>query len=150
MRKRIRENFVCSGQPDGHVTGMRSQELEEQVSWGMKAVECSRSAKMRARRGLELGLMCEDAGHPVLALQVWSATLSMVRCDNWGLEYLPINTRFYRFDGLYAYTEEEELGACLDRVWRHLGHAELACFKAMARENYRNVWLSKYQEPYWE
>ncbi|MBR1933090.1 MAG: hypothetical protein IJ841_05340 [Prevotella sp.] len=150
MRKRIKENFVCSGRPEGQVMDLSSRELEEQVRWGMKAVECSTSAKVRAWRGLELGFLCEHAGHPALALQVWMQTLCMVQYDNWELVDLPINTRVYRFDGLYAYTEEEELGYNIDRLWRQLGHEELARFRRMAKQNYRATWLYKYQEASWE
>jgi hypothetical protein len=150
MRKRIKDNLVCSGRPDGRVMDMSSRELEKQVEWGMKAIECCSSTGDRAKRGLMLGKMCEDAGHPVKALSVWLDTLSMVRCDNYEWEYIPINSRFYSFDSRIAYTEMEELGRNIDRVWRQLGHDELAHYEGVAEGNYRSVWLAKYGEPYWD
>ena len=150
MRKRIKQNQVCSGRPDGQVMNMSSKELSKLVEWGMKAVELSKSARERAQRGLELGRLCENAGHPVLALQVWRDTLSMVRSDNYDWVEETINPRIYSFDSRIAFTEQEELGSNIDRVWRQLGHAEQAHYKALAENDYRDIWLWKYQEPYWD
>ena len=150
MRKRIKDNFVCSATPDGQVMKMETRQLEELVEWWMKAVECTPDTRTKARRGLELGRICEHAGHPVLALSVWTRTLNMVRMANWDVEYIPINTRLYSFDALFAYAEEQQLSGCIDRVWKQLGHSELAHYRRQARENYRSTWLAKYQEPCWE
>jgi len=150
MRKRKNHECVCSSRPDGQVMNMSSRELEEQVRWGMKAIECSGNTRSRAMRGLQLGRLCENAGHPVLALRVWMETLEMVRNDNFEWENMPINTAVYSFDSKIAFTEQEELGRQIDRLWRQLGHEEMAHFKRMAEDDYRSIWLWKYQEPYWE
>jgi len=150
MRKRIKKNCVCSGKPNGHVMDMSSKELNEQVEWGMKAIECTRNTKAKAKRGLQLGMLCEDAGHPVLALQVWIRTYAMVRIDNydWVDEY--INHKVYSFDSKIVSVEQEELGRNIDRLWRKLGHDEQAHFLAEVERDYRDIWLWKYQEPYWD
>ena len=150
MRKRIKNYCLCSSSPKGQLNHLSSRQLSELVEWGMKAVECSRGGSVRAKRGLELGKMCEESGHPVLALQVWLDTLSMVECDNWDWEEEPINTRLYSFDSKVAYAETEELAKNIDRLWRMMGHNELAHCQEQAHEDYRSLWLYKYQEPYWD
>ena len=150
MRKRIKHEQVCSSRPDGQVTNMGVKELQELVTWGMKAVELTANTRQKAQRGLELGRLCEQAGHPVMALRVWTDTLSMVRVANFDWEDTPINNRIYSFDSCIAFTEQDQLGASIDRLWRQLGHADQARFKALAEDDYRSIWLWKYQEPFWD
>ena len=54
MRKRIKHEQVCSSRPDGQVTNMGAKELQELVTWGMKAVELTANTRQKAQRGLEL------------------------------------------------------------------------------------------------
>ena len=150
MRKRIKGELVCCGDPKGNITNMDARELDETVKWGMKAVECSHGGDERAKRGLHLGKICEDAGHPVLALRVWTDTFSMVSGDNWEWCDEPINTAVYSFDSKVASTTLEELARNIDRLWRKLGHDEQARYMKKAKDDYRSLWLWKYQEPYWE
>lgn len=150
MRKRIKHEIVCSCSADGQVKGMRTKELQYLVTWAMKAIELTNNTRQRAMRGLELGRLCEGSGHPVIALQVYTRTLSMVRTDNFDWEDIPINNRICSFDSCIAYSEQMALAAAVDRLWRRLGHIEYATNKATAFDDYRSIWLWKYQEPYWQ
>lgn len=150
MRKRIRNNFVCSSKAGGNVVKMDIRELEKQVEWGRTAIDATSNPRRKAQMGLRLGQLCLDAGHPVLAADVWSDTLSQVRSANWDWDDEPINTRYYSLEGVFAYSEEEELGRRIDSVMRQIGHPEQCFHGQLAEQDFRSTWLWKYGEPFWE
>lgn len=143
-----KKNFVrvCSSTPKGDVRTTDTQVLKQLISEQQAAIAREPNTRKMAQRALELGDLCLSSGCPMKAIQVWrDAALRLGERDCFWVDE-PINPDFVRFDDLVSAKEARTLGRRIDRVWRLLGHPEMATWSRGMKKYYEDLWLDKYYE----
>lgn len=144
MRKRI-HNRVCSCTPAKGLVQLETRILVEMVNRGVRRIKCMADLRRKANRGLCLGEICINCGHPWWAIKVLRYVMELVESydyDEW--LYANWNDRWYNLDAMTAEEECHELGRLADEAWRRLGHPEYAECERYAGYVYDWLYYDKY------
>lgn len=144
MRKRIYYK-VCSCTPTDGIVHLETRLLQQLLRRDLHSIECAAHPRRKAQKGLRLGDLCANTGHPVWAMRLWSWTLNLVGSkdyDEWIDEWL--DTKYVRLANVVSEEEAKELGRRIDQLWERLGHPEMKDAEREAELIYDWLWYEKY------
>ncbi len=99
-----------------------------------------------ARRGLNLGDICFNTGHPYWAARVFRWTCGWVEFRDWQeWRYEDWTDSWYWFFDVTSEMEARELGRRADDAYKWLGHPELADNELAAKLYYQYFFIDKYK-----
>lgn len=146
MMNRKNSQWVCSCTPRQGIVSMDAKLLHQLVDRQLRTIGRTEHPRIRAQRALWLGDLCEKAGFPMMAFDIWRDGM----CDLYGADYewvyTPINTRLFRFNNLVSMEEAREMGRRIDRMLAANGYRELCGYGRQAVNYYRDLWEEKYYE----
>lgn len=144
MKRRKRIDAVCRCTPQRGIEGGRGRDLMQVIEQSLAEMRREENPRKQARMGLELGDLCAASGMAMRALDVWREALCTLEGRDYDWVYRPLNPAFMRFDHVTSRWEAVQLGRRIDRMWRSLGHPELAHYGRDANCEYNEMWMDKY------
>ena len=145
MAKTHFEN-VCRCLSNGRVSFFAHDVMQQVYEEGCSAVEKSASLSEKASKALLLGDLCEGAGFPHLALQIWRGTLAEIE---WADEER-VGALMYRADFVFRNNVTIDpalrLARRIDLLLRRLGVRLAKSTRLGTLKNYRMLWYDVYYE----
>jgi len=138
---------VCRCTPSEGIVSIDARLLtRELLPMSMDYVRSCRNLRGKAYKALVLGDLCANAGYPNTALRVMRSTMSYIKMKDYDWVCRPINPSFNRLENIVNMYEVRELGRRIDRLWRWLGHPEMAHSARRVERYYDDLWFDKYYE----
>lgn len=127
---------------------MDAIELNRLINESTLELENESNTRIVGRQALELGVMCEQKGWYVRALLLWEKFLQQIRNYDscWGFEEFPLPYPNASISNLMAEDEATTLSKRIDRLWKRVGHPELADAKKRVGIYYWDIWLHRYYD----
>ncbi len=139
---------MCSCTPVGGILYMDAIELNRFINESTLELAKEPNTRTVGSRALELGILCEQKGWNLRALGIWEKFLQQIyNYDSyWGMEEVPLPSPSVRIADLMAKDEARTLGKRIDRLWKRIGHPELADAHRRVDRYYWDIWLSRYYD----
>lgn len=139
---------MCSCTPVGGIIYMDAIVLNQLLNESVHSLEAEPNTRKVGKRALELGILCEQKGWNIRALGIWEKFLQQIRNydSSWGFEEFPLPYPNARISDLMAEDEAKTLSKRIDRLWKRIGHPELADAKKRVDIYYWEIWFHRYYD----
>ena len=113
---------MCRCSPNSGFVYLEAKTLSDIVNKGIRIISSASTCPRKAQKGLLLGDLCQEAGHPMWALKVWKFTLREIHAkdyDDW--IDVSFHTEYVRLRDVISDGACEVIGRRIDEVERSLG-----------------------------
>lgn len=138
--------LCCTCTPQQGIVRMDARTLNQVVKEGKEFINQAHGTRKKAHRALQLGDLCQKAGYPHQAIDIWETAISDISSRDYNWVSVHIDTSQFRFCNVVSEYESCLLASRVDSTWQQLGHQEMmGAVKAVLR-NYHSLWFNKYYE----
>lgn len=138
--------LCCSCTPQEGIVRMDARTLNQVEKEGREFINQAHGLRKKAHRALQLGDICQKAGYPHRAIDIWETAISDIAYRDYKWVSVPIDTSQFRLCDVVSEYESRQLAFRVDSTWRQLGHQEMIGAMDAVRENYHSLWFDKYYE----
>lgn len=140
-RKRRRIHCVCSCTRRGRICFIDAIVLNQMVKEGELEIQNQLNTRKAGRMALELGTLCEKKGWHIRAIEVWKKGIEQLTYYDQVWEWRRLPSTHDSISHFMAEYEALELGRRIDKVWKKIGHKELAEAQKQVTKLYWSIWL---------
>ena len=138
--------LCCSCTPQEGIVRMDARTFNEVEKEGREFINQAHGTRKKAHRALQLGDICQKAGYPHRAIEIWETTISDICNRDYNWVSVHIDTSRFRLCDVISEYESSLLASRVDSTWQQLGHQEMVGAVSAVRRNYHSLWFDKYYE----
>ena len=138
--------LCCTCTPQQGIVRMDARTLNQVEKEGKEFIDQAHGTRKMAHRALQLGDICQKAGYPYRAIDIWGTTIGEIIYRDYKWVPVPINTSLFRLCDVVSEYESLLLASRVDSTWKELGHQEMAGEVIGILKEYHSLWFDKYYE----